>query len=84
VLLLPPAYIFIALTCSFNKLEMALHVRYHLYEKDIVSSFAVVIVEIDLDHTSIQVEAHSVNFCSRAWWRTPLIPALGRQRQADF
>jgi hypothetical protein len=22
-------------------------------------------------------------FC-RAWWRTPLIPALGRQRQADF
>jgi hypothetical protein len=23
-------------------------------------------------------------FFSRAWWRTPLIPALGRQRQADF
>jgi hypothetical protein len=21
---------------------------------------------------------------SRAWWRTPLIPALGRQRQANF
>jgi glyceraldehyde-3-phosphate dehydrogenase/erythrose-4-phosphate dehydrogenase len=20
----------------------------------------------------------------RAWWRTPLMPALGRQRQADF
>jgi hypothetical protein len=22
--------------------------------------------------------------CSWVWWRTPLIPALGRQRQADF
>jgi hypothetical protein len=21
---------------------------------------------------------------SRAWWRTPLIPALGRQKQEDF
>ena len=23
-------------------------------------------------------------FCSQAWWHTPLIPALGRQVQADF
>jgi hypothetical protein len=21
---------------------------------------------------------------SQVWWRTPLIPALGRQKQADF
>jgi hypothetical protein len=21
---------------------------------------------------------------ARQWWRTPLIPALGKQRQADF
>jgi hypothetical protein len=25
-----------------------------------------------------------VTVLSWAWWRTPLIPALGRQRQADF
>jgi hypothetical protein len=23
-------------------------------------------------------------FLAEQWWRTPLIPALGRQRQADF
>jgi hypothetical protein len=23
-------------------------------------------------------------YMSWAWWRTPLIPALGRQRQVDF
>jgi hypothetical protein len=22
--------------------------------------------------------------CARQWWLTPLIPALGRQRQVDF
>jgi hypothetical protein len=24
------------------------------------------------------------NKTSQVWWRTPLIPALGRQRQVDF
>jgi hypothetical protein len=27
---------------------------------------------------------HQIFKKRRVWWRTPLIPALGRQRQADF
>jgi hypothetical protein len=32
----------------------------------------------------IVVSFHFKIHLSQAWWRTPLIPALGRQRQADF
>ena len=41
-------------------------------------------------HTDTQTHnnTHNLKFIkvnlSQAWWRTPLIPALGRQRQADF
>jgi hypothetical protein len=31
-----------------------------------------------------QEERSRIVYHSQAWWRTPLIPALGRQRQADF
>jgi hypothetical protein len=27
---------------------------------------------------------NKISLASWAWWCTPLIPALGRQRQADF
>jgi hypothetical protein len=29
-------------------------------------------------------EAYKIPIYSWVWWRMPLIPALGRQRQADF
>ena len=35
------------------------------------------------DSSGVQVQ-HKNKKQSRAWWRTPLIPALRRQRQADF
>jgi hypothetical protein len=34
-------------------------------------------------HTHTQKLAQIINL-SRVWWRTPLVPALRRQRQADF
>jgi hypothetical protein len=36
--------------------------------------------------TAYLISFHSRNMLQAgwAWWRTPLIPALGRQRQADF
>jgi hypothetical protein len=33
---------------------------------------------------SIDVSVKEMSIWSSSWWRTPLIPALGRQRQADF
>jgi hypothetical protein len=32
----------------------------------------------------IVCNGHKDGCLSRAWWRMPLTPALGRQRQADF
>jgi hypothetical protein len=38
-------------------------------------------VKCDLDRVVAENEKVKVSW---AWWCTPLIPALGRQRQADF
>jgi hypothetical protein len=41
--------------------------------------------EIFLNRTPMTYALRSrIDKWSRAWWCTPLIPALGRQRQADF
>jgi hypothetical protein len=34
--------------------------------------------------TFMHVTLKNISFSQAWWWRTPLIPALGRQRQADF
>jgi hypothetical protein len=36
------------------------------------------------DLTKLKTFCKEKNIVGRAWWHTPLIPALGRQRQADF
>jgi hypothetical protein len=33
---------------------------------------------------SMENKSNEKEVLRRAWWRTPLIPALGRQRQEDF
>jgi hypothetical protein len=41
--------------------------------------------DIKEDRTIVKLLIFSIKrFISREWWHTPLIPALGRQRQADF
>ena len=37
-----------------------------------------------LYHILQKVCVKSLRYSSQAWWRMPLIPALGRQRQVDF
>ena len=32
----------------------------------------------------IQLSSYKPVFIARLWWRTPLIPALGRQKQVDI
>jgi hypothetical protein len=32
----------------------------------------------------VKIEGYKIQKAGQAWWLTPLIPALGRQRQADF
>jgi hypothetical protein len=39
---------------------------------------------LDLNLRTKQNKAKQNQNQSRAWWCTPLIPALGRQRQVDF
>jgi hypothetical protein len=39
--------------------------------------------EIKTHQTPLELELEMVSYAGQ-WWRTPVIPALRRQRQADF
>jgi hypothetical protein len=36
------------------------------------------------EHENVRTQKKKKKKKSRVWWCTPLIPALGRKRQADF
>jgi hypothetical protein len=42
----------------------------------------VTIAEVQLSYKGIGIK--TADTVDQAWWRMPLIPALGRQRQVDF
>jgi hypothetical protein len=48
-----------------------------------ILSFFVIPDEFERFHLT-QIRMAKIENSNRAWWLTPLIPALGRQRQADF
>jgi hypothetical protein len=52
-----------------------------LYQWLALSGFTDLLISLARDPWSINLR---IFILSQAWWRTPLIPALGRQRQADF
>jgi hypothetical protein len=37
-----------------------------------------------VEDLGIEIESINKTQICQAWWPTPLIPALGKQRQADF
>jgi hypothetical protein len=69
-LLLPPTYI-------EEGENLSLELPFSLHRDAMVGTYS--------NTDELNVKSSLKNICvSQAWWRMPLIPALGRQRQADF
>ena len=77
---IPVLFVFETVTCSVIQMHWMQHVAQ--------DSLKLVILLIQLpgswDHLYVPSSLSKMSTSSQAWWRTPVIPALGRQRQADF
>jgi hypothetical protein len=59
------------------------HTHIHTHTHTYIYTYTYIYIYIYI-YTYAKLSLKSRNTVSRLWWRTPLIPALGRQRQADF
>jgi hypothetical protein len=71
--------------CSYTYIYvyMCTYTHTHIYTHIYIIYFAVAIPGFQLNYIWNELQSR-IGGHARQWWPTPLIPALGRQRQVDF